>query len=173
MNRNRFSKVSFAQYERDNIRELIEEWELEEEYLNLELPTRATKQSAGYDFKSPFDFELKPGETILLPTGVRCELQKDKFLQIAPRSGLGFKYRLQLDNTIGYIDSDYFSASNEGHIMIKLTNGSLDKTRILKVKRGDGIAQGVIIKYHLTEDDDMDYKQERNFGFGSTNQKNA
>ncbi len=105
MNRNKFNKISFNQYKRDNIRELIEEWELEEEYLNLELPKRSTKRSAGYDFKSPFGFELKPGDTILLPTGIRCELEGDKYLQLVPRSGLGFKYRLQLDNTVGIIDA--------------------------------------------------------------------
>ena len=42
-------------------------------------------------------------------------------LSIFPRSGLGFKHRLQLDNTVGIIDSDYYGSSNEGHIFIKIT----------------------------------------------------
>lgn len=171
MNRNKFNKVSFDQYKRDNIRELIEEWELEEEYLSIELPKRGTKYSAGYDFYAPFSFELKPGETILFPTGIKCEIEKDKYLQMVPRSGMGFKYRLQLDNTIGIIDSDYVNSANEGHIMIKLTNDSYDKSRILKVNRGDGICQGIISSFYLTEDDDLDYKQERVGGFGSTSQQ--
>ncbi len=173
MNRNKFNKVSFDQYKRDNIRELIEEWELEEEYLSLELPKRKTKKSAGYDFNAPFSFELKPNETILIPTGIRMEIESDKYLAIHSRSGLGFKYRLQLDNITGIIDSDFSNAVNEGHIMLKMTNCSLDKTKVLKVNRGDGICQGIISPYYLTEDDEMDYKQERTYGFGSTDKTNA
>ena len=173
LNKNKFNKISFAQYERDNIRELIEEWELEEEYLNIQLPKRATKYSAGYDFFAPFSFELAPSQTILIPTGIRMEIEKDKYLQIVPRSSLGFKYRFQLDNILAVIDSDYANASNEGHIMLKMTNCSLDKTKVLKVNRGDGICQGIISPYYLTEDDEMDYKQERGGGFGSTDKKNA
>jgi len=168
MNRNKFNKVSFKQYEMDNIRELIEEWELEKEWMDIKLPKRGTKFSAGYDLFAPFDFTLKPGETILIPLGIRCELEKDKFLQIVPRSGLGFKYRLQLDNSLGVVDSDFFNSSNEGHIMLKITNDSYDKEKILLIKQGDGIAQGIILPYFLTEDDDLDYKPERNGGFGST-----
>lgn len=168
MNRNKFNKVSFKQYEMDNIRELIEEWELEKEWMDIKLPKRGTKYSAGYDFFAPFAFTLKPGETILIPTAIRCELEKDKYLQIVPRSGLGFKYRLQLDNTQGVIDSDYACSSNEGHIMLKLTNDSYYKDKILSIKQGDGIAQGIILPYFLTEDDDLDYKPERDGGFGST-----
>lgn len=168
MNRNKFNKVSFKQYEMDNIRELIEEWELEKEWMDIKLPKRGTKFSAGYDFFAPFAFTLRPGETILIPTGIRCELEKDKFLQIVPRSGLGFKYRLQLDNIVGIIDADFFNSSNEGHIMLKITNDSYDKEKILSIKQGDGIAQGIILPYFLTEDDDLDYKPERNGGLGST-----
>ena len=173
MNRNKFNKISFDQYKSDNIRELIEEWELEEEYLSLELPKRKTKRSAGYDFHAPFSFELKPNETILVPTGIRMEIESDKYLQIAPRSSLGFKYRLQFDNVNPIIDSDYSGATNEGHIILKMTNCSYDKTRVLKVNRGDGLCQGVISSYYLTEDDDLDYKITREGGFGSTDKTNA
>ena len=173
MNRNKFNKISFDQYKRDNIRELIEEWELEEEYLSLELPKRKTKQAAGYDFHSPFSFELKPGESILIPSGVRAEIESDKYLAIYPRSSLGFKFRAQLDNSVAICDADYFKASNEGHIMIKISNCSFDKSRVLSVKRGEGYAQGIISPYYLTEDDDLDYKITREGGIGSTNQKNA
>ena len=154
---------------RDNIRELLEEWEIEEEYLNIKLPKRGTTHSAGYDFFAPFSFTLKPGETILIPTGIRAMIDEDKYLAVHSRSGLGFKYRLQLDNITGIIDSDFFETSNEGHIMLKMTNCSTDKTKILSVNRGDGICQGIISQYFLTEDDDLDCKQERTGGFGSTN----
>ena len=88
------------------------------------MPERATVGSAGYDFFSPIDFALAPGETIKIPTGIRAKIDDGWVLKIYPRSGLGFKFRLQLNNTVGIIDSDYFYSDNEGHIMAKITNDS-------------------------------------------------
>lgn len=132
------------------------------------LPRRATSGSAGYDFYSPTDFELQPGETILLPTGVRARMDEGWVLMLFPRSGLGFKYRLQLNNTVGVIDSDYFGAKNEGHIMLKLTNDS-NEGRALSVKAGDAVAQGVFLPYGITIDDDASGQREG--GFGSTSRQ--
>ena len=131
----------------------------------IKLPLRATKHSAGYDFFTPIDITLYPGETIKIPTGVRVLLEPNQFLAIVPRSGLGFKYRLQLDNTIGIIDADYSGSDNEGHIWIKMTNDTYeDKT--LCVAKGEAIAQGIIMNYCITDDDNVTKK--RNGGFGST-----
>lgn len=132
----------------------------------IRLPRRATAGSAGYDFFAPTDFELKPGETILLPTGVRCRMDEGWVLKLYPRSSLGFKYRLQLNNTVGIIDSDYFGAKNEGHIMLKLTNAS-NEGRTVSVQAGEAVAQGVFVEYGITVDDDA--CAERTGGFGSTN----
>lgn len=137
----------------------------EKNYTELKLPKRATKYSAGYDFYSPFPFTLNPGETIKIPTGIRAKMREDYVLMLFPRSSLGFKYRLQLDNTVGIIDADYYNSDNEGHIFVKLTNDSKDKT--LEVKTGDAICQGIFINYGITEDDDV--TDVRNGGFGSTN----
>lgn len=133
-------------------------------YDNILLPKRATKGSAGYDFFAPYKFTLSPGEEITIPTGIRAEIDPSYVLMIFPRSGLGFKYRLSLNNTVGIIDSDYFFSDNEGHIMIRMTNCSKDKT--LTVEAGKGFAQGVFIPYGVTVDDDADGI--RNGGFGST-----
>ena len=135
----------------------------------IRLPRRATAGSAGYDFFSPTDFELRPGETILLPTGVRARMDEGWVLLLYPRSGLGFKYRLQLNNTVGVIDSDYFGAKNEGHIMLKLTNDS-NEGRVLTVRAGEAVAQGVFMPYGVTVDDDA--AAQREGGFGSTDRKN-
>ena len=116
----RFEKVSYEQYA--NSREGVDERVIRTEYDGIKLPKRATTGSAGYDFFSPIEFELRVGDTIKIPTGVKVLLDDDKFLAIYPRSGLGFKYRVQLDNTVGIIDSDYSQSDNEGHIFIKLTN---------------------------------------------------
>ena len=73
-----------------------------------------------------------PGATIKIPTGIRCILKEGFVLKEYPRSGLGFKYRVRLDNTVGIIDSDYYKSDNEGHIFIKITN---EGQQILKVKQ--------------------------------------
>ena len=86
------------------------------------LPRRATVGSAGYDFFSPLAITLAPGACVRIPTGVRARINDGWVLMLFPRSGLGFKYRLQLNNTVGIVDADYFGARNEGHIFIKLTN---------------------------------------------------
>ena len=135
---------------------------------SLKLPERATVGSAGYDFYSPFDFTLKAGETIKLPTFIRCKIDDGWVLMMCPRSGLGFKFRLQLDNTIGIIDSDYYYSDNEGHIMIKLTNDSKEG-KALEVKAGDAIAQGLFIPYGITMTDTV--TAIRNGGFGSTSER--
>ncbi len=129
------------------------------------LPRRATAGSAGYDFYLPCAIKLAPGESVKIPTGIRVRIDEGWVLKIYPRSGLGFKFRLQLNNTVGIIDSDYYGADNEGHIQIKLTNDSReDKT--LELPAGAAFAQGVFVEYGITEDDDAD--AHRSGGFGST-----
>ncbi len=76
-------------------------------YYGLELPTRATKFSAGFDIRTPFSFTLKPGEVIKIPTGIKCRMNTDYVLKIYPRSGLGFKYQCNLVNGTGIIDCDF------------------------------------------------------------------
>lgn len=134
-------------------------------YRDIKKPKRATTGSAGYDFFSPIAFSLAPGETIKLPTGIRVLLPKNRFLAVVPRSGLGFKYRMQLDNTLGIIDSDYSGSDNEGHILIKITNDSRDG-KTLTIKAGEAVAQGIILRYEVTDDDTANGV--RNGGFGST-----
>ena len=129
----------------------------------LKLPRRATAGSAGYDFYSPLDFVLEPGASLRIPTGVRARIEPGWVLMLFPRSGLGFKYRLMLNNTVGVVDSDYFDADNEGHIFIKLRNAG---DRPLSVARGEAFAQGVFLPFGITVDDDADGA--RRGGFGST-----
>lgn len=134
-------------------------------YEEIRMPVRATVGSAGYDFYSPLDFVLAPGQTIKIPTGIRARIEDGWVLMIFPRSGLGFKYRIRLDNTVGVIDSDYYGSDNEGHIFIKITNDS-NEGRTLSLKKGDGFAQGVFLPYGVTSNDET--AAVRNGGFGST-----
>ena len=128
------------------------------------MPYRATKGSAGYDFYSPVDITLKPNEIAKIPTGIRCRIDDSFVLQIYPRSSLGFKYQMCLLNTVGIIDSDYYNADNEGHIIIGIVNRG---TKDLTINKGDRFVQGIFTKYFLAVEDDD--KQERHGGFGSTN----
>ena len=134
-------------------------------YDDILLPKRATKGSAGYDFFAPFDIVLKPGETIKVPTGIRVSMEENYVLKLYPRSGLGFKYRLQLNNTVGIIDSDYYYSDNEGHIFAKITKDS-NEGKTLEIKKGQGFMQGIFVEYGITLDDDT--VEVRNGGFGST-----
>lgn len=135
-------------------------------YYELKLPRRATKGSAGYDFFSPATFKLQPGQTIKIPTGIKCCLDAGKVLLIFPRSSLGFKYRLQLDNTIGVVDADYYgNPSNEGHIFIKVTNDSKDNKTLI-INTGDAIAQGIIMNFETAVEDVV--TASRVGGIGST-----
>ena len=135
-------------------------------YNSIMLPKRATSGSAGYDFFAPYDFTLAPNETFKVATGIRVKIDEGWVLKIYPRSSLGFKYRLRLDNTVGIIDSDYYYADNEGHIFIKITNLG-DKP--LSVEKGKAFAQGVFVEYGITIDDDACAL--RTGGFGSTDKK--
>jgi len=142
-----------------------EEAEAKKVYEELKLPKRATTGSAGYDFYSPLAFTLSPGETIKIPTGIRASMREDYVLMVFPRSGLGFKFRLQLNNTVGIIDSDYYYSDNEGHIFIKVTNDS-NEGKVMELAAGNGFAQGIFLPFGITEDDEV--TEIRNGGFGST-----
>ena len=158
----KFQKVSPEQFQKD--------WEFGgNPYDEIRLPKRGTAGSAGYDFYSPLDFELKPGEFIRIPTGIRAQMQDGWVLTIYPRSGQGFKYRVQLYNTVGVIDADYFGADNEGHIQIKIVNAN-EEGKTISVKKGEAFAQGIFLPFGITVDDDA--SEIRTGGFGSTDGRN-
>ncbi len=162
-----YEKVSFEQFEcafKKNFPDFS--GDVKSVYESIKLPKRATSGSAGYDFFAPVDLTLEKGKTILVPTGIRCKMDDGWVLKIYPRSGLGFKHRVQLDNTVGIIDSDYYNSSNEGHIMIKITNDSKKAEDSVTVDASDGFAQGIFLEYGVTYDDEADGV--RDGGFGST-----
>ena len=166
----KFEKVSVSQFEeawRDTFGS-AEERKLREIYDAVKLPKRATAGSAGYDFFAPVSLTLAPGETIKIPTGIRVWMEPEWVLKCYPRSGLGFKYRLQLNNTVGIIDSDYYDTDNEGHIFVKLTNDS-NEGKTVEIHAGDGFMQGIFVEYGITLDDDV--TEARNGGFGSTTKR--
>lgn len=155
-----FEKVSIEQF-----RAGAERADADALYEGIKLPKRATSGSAGYDIFAPFDIKLLPEETIKVPTGIRVKIEDGWVLKIYPRSGLGFKFRLQLNNTVGIIDSDYYFSDNEGHIFIKITNDT-NEGKTVEIPAGTAFAQGIFVEYGITYDDDA--QGVRNGGFGST-----
>mgnify|MGYP005803791073 FL=1 len=164
----------------------------------INLPRRQTLASAGYDLEAAEDITipsiwrlnfvrifrlirnghqlyerdyemadqiLKP---FLVPTGLKAYMPEDEVLILANRSSNTFKRNLALPNSIGVIDSDYYSnPNNEGEIFVQMLNYGV---RPLHIHKGDRIAQGIFIKYLKTDDDDPISRQ-RISGFGSTNEK--
>lgn len=154
-----FEKISFKEFCKD-----IKNDELL--YNSYNVPVRKTINSAGYDFEAIDNYVIKPKETIKIPTGIRVKMNDDEVLLIVVRSSMGFKYNVRLTNQVGVIDSDYYNASNEGHMFISLQNeGNED----FIIHKGDGIAQGIFTKFLITDDDKV--TNQRIGGIGSTNIK--
>jgi dUTP pyrophosphatase len=107
------------------------------------------------------DFRAKP---TLVPTGIKCEMPEDMYLELSVRSSCPLKHWLILANGVGIIDSDYYNnPDNEGHIFFQIIN--LSPFDIV-LKKGDTIGQGIFKKYYLTDDDAA--TAVRQGGFGST-----
>lgn len=167
----KFHKVSWEQFFegwKDTFPNQYSEEEIVSIYNEVKLPKRATSGSAGYDFYAPETFTLNPGETVKIPTGIRVQMEENWVLKCYPRSGLGFKYRLQLNNTVGIIDSDYYYSDNEGHIFAKITNDT-NENKTVEIQKGTGFMQGIFVEYGITIDDDV--TETRNGGLGSTTNK--
>lgn len=193
-----FSKVSFNEFVKSYemvINDDDDESMVKAIYDSIELPKRATKGSAGYDFSAPFGFNLNKGDNIVIPTGIRImNMPSHSALFLFPRSGHGFKFRFAMANSVGIIDSDYMYADNEGHIMVKLCYDGINGSNILHkiekkpegiyiqtmsrgndyksspnmvtVKYHEKFCQGIIIPCLRTDDDNT--TRYRKGGLGST-----
>jgi len=178
----RFEKVSYEQFKKDcldtffknetdyidpvtkEVTYVVENW-IRDVYEGIELPKRATMQSAGNDFFCPMGIMIKAGESRKIPTGIRCEMYDGWVLMLYPRSGHGFKYGVHMANTVGVIDGDYYESDNEGHIFVKLVNDS-SLAKDIHIDAGDAFCQGIFMPFGITLDDDV--TEQRNGGFGST-----
>ena len=131
--------------------------------VDIKLPTRATKNSIGYDFYSPIAVDIEPMHSQMIWTDVKAIFNSDEALIINVRSSMG-KQPVMISNTQGWIESDYANnPDNDGNIGFRLFN--LGDT-IYTVRVGDRIGQGMFIKYLTTDDDNA--TSTRNGGFGST-----
>ncbi len=159
----KFEKVSLSQFKND-LKDCLNIETTNDIYEEIILPKRATKGSAGYDFVCPIDITIKPNQMLKIPSGIRCFIENTYVLNIYPRSSLGFKYQMMLANTTGIIDSDYYGAKNEGHIIIAVVNKG-DKDIVLK--KGERFVQGIFFKFYTVDEEEIETK--RIGGFGSSN----
>ena len=153
-----FARISHEQYLRD-----AEAYQVKLPIDNIPLPCRATTGSAGYDFVCPVEVTMAPGQTAVIPTGIRCFMDQGWVLVNCPRSSLGRKHGIRLANTVGIIDSDYVHADNEGHILVMLVNGGDHEVTL---HPGERFCQGVFLPFGLAEEETV--TGERSGGFGST-----
>ena len=145
----KFEKISFEQFKKD----VCDDKKLYETY---SLPKRETKCAAGYDFYALYDYILKPGQIMKIPTGIKVCMEDDDVLFLIDRSSMGFKYNVRMCNQVGVIDADYYNNSdNEGHMWIRIQNEG-DKDYV--VKKGDGMIQGVFVKYLKADDEKQDFQ---------------
>lgn len=149
----------------------------------INLPKRATKNAAGYDFEAAADIVIpavwkqviqhftngtettgKILKPVLVPTGIKAYMGTDEYLQLANRSSNPLKRFITLSNGIGVIDRDYYNnPDNEGHIMFQFSNFGLTDVTI---KKGERIGQGIFLPFLKADNDQAD--TERTGGFGSS-----
>lgn len=173
-----FEKVSLKEFKKSilsNKQLNVSEDSVAKIYSSIKLPVRSTKLSAGYDFFFPVKFSVNEASTILIPTGIKCKMDDKLVLMLYPRSSYGIKYGMQIVNTVGIIDADYYNnKDNEGHIMIKLffnpfshSMGTIESRNTWRFNAGDKFVQGVFTKYYISTEE-ADVTTERTGGIGST-----
>lgn len=202
----RFEKVSLKQFIQDCAGFCTNEYALEQAYYQIKLPEAKTLDSAGFDFYAPFHIDIYSDSKVRIPTGIRWICEDEElvqygtrfgfYLHLVPRSSLGCKYRLQLSNTVGIIDADYWKSDNGGHILVDIyrpsmlevvkswytndENGILNMVsfpkrghdafdnEVLTIEAGSAFVQGIIQPYVKLPE--YTRKEVRNGGFGSTNE---
>ncbi len=130
---------------------------------DIKFPQRATRYSVAYDFFSPVDVTILPGESKMIWTDVKAFFQPEEALILNVRSSMG-KHPVMIANCQGWVESDYYSnIENDGNIGFRLLNlGNAP----YQINKGDKIGQGMFISYLVAESGNVDTK--RYGGFGST-----
>jgi dUTP pyrophosphatase len=131
---------------------------------SLPLPKYAHKGDAGLDLYSSINYELKPYERKLIPTGIKIAIPEGYAGFVQPRSGLAIKNGIALVNSPGLIDSAF-----RGEVCVILIN--LDPKKEFVINKGDKICQLVFKKIEeakLIEVDELDETERGEGGFGST-----
>jgi dUTP pyrophosphatase len=130
----------------------------------IPLPSYAKAGDAGADLCTRIDLTLKPGERVLVPTGISIALPNGFVALVHPRSGLAIKHGISIVNTPGTVDAGY-----RGELQVILINHDLKES--ISFKKGDRIAQLVIQQVEraeFIEVQDLPGSERSTGGFGST-----
>jgi dUTP pyrophosphatase len=128
------------------------------------LPSVQHEGDAGLDLRAAVDATIKPGERVIVPTGVAVAIPDGHAGLVLPRSGLASKHGLTLANAPGLIDAGY-----RGEVMCSMVN--LDRDEAIEIRAGDRIAQLVIIAVPAVAPawaDELPESHRGEGGFGST-----
>lgn len=145
------------------------------------IPTYAKEGDAGMDVCAAEELLIAPGETVIIPTGLKLAIPEGYEIQVRPRSGISFKTPLRISNSPGTIDSGY---RDELGIIMTNTSESASDDQIFtidskgnnkgtyRIRKGDRIAQIVLqvvpmMKFTIV-DSVKDIGKDRGGGFGST-----
>lgn len=131
---------------------------------SIDLPKYETAGAAGFDLAASVDMTIQPGQVALVPTGLVIAVPAGHVLGIFARSSTPLKRGLMVANGVGLVDRDYCGPNDE--IKIEVFNFTAAP---VAVKRGDRLAQGVILPFVRAEwgEDAMPGGPSRG-GFGST-----
>lgn len=131
---------------------------------DIKMPFRATEHSAGYDLFSPIDVIIPPHKIQLIWTNIKAIFEQDEMLMLLVTSKMGKNY-IMLANSVGIVESDYYSnENNDGNLGLMLYNSG-DNDYV--IKKGDKIGQGIFTKF-LIIDNEEKKGGKRTGGFGST-----
>ena len=128
------------------------------------MPSAQHQGDAGLDLRAAIDATVKPGERVMVPTGVAVAIPDGHAGLVLPRSGLASKHGLTLANAPGLIDAGY-----RGEVMCSMVN--LDRDEAIEIRTGDRIAQLVIVAVPTatpTWADALPESHRGEGGFGST-----
>lgn len=146
----------------------------------VSLPSYAKPGDAGMDVCAAEDMDIKPGETVIVPTGIKLAIPEGYEIQVRPRSGISLNTPLRISNSPGTIDSGYRGelgiiftnhSTGSGEEIISINSkGNINGT--YQIKKGDRIAQIVlqqVPRMKLSVVDSVDgIGSDRGGGFGST-----
>lgn len=138
---------------------MVRGFELFEGFDGIQLPTRKTAFSAGYDLAAAENVRVTDKKISLVPTGLKAFFPADEVLLIYLRSSLAVKHGLILANGVGVIDADY-----RDHIILPIVSLSGE----FEIKKGMRIAQGIFQKYLTIDGDTIGVGEVRRGRFGST-----
>ena len=131
---------------------------------SLPLPAYQTAGAAGFDLAASIDMTIQPGEVTLVPTGLVIEAPSGHFIGVFARSSTPLKRGLMVANGVGIVDSDYSGPDDE--IKIEVFNFT---DRPVVVKRGDRLAQGVILPFVRARwNESLASERKTRGGFGAT-----